>query len=344
MPLSGRLFIVFVVLLLTACARPVMLPSSWQDQALNAVWPAVPQPPRIRLLRVEGSGPPAQKSGGRQFFDWLLGENRNELPVVSPYGITADGRGRVWLADPGSSAVHLFDLASGERKYIIRAGEVSLVSPVGVVYNTASDQLYIADSVLNRVFLLTADGRLIGERFVPGGFGRPAGLALDQDGRLYVADVTAGLIHVFAADGLFLRSIGSPDNQDGRFRLPISVAVDATGLIYVNDSMNFRIVVLSPTGELKSILGEIGTGIGTFARPRGVAVDSHGHVYVADAAFDNVQIFDMAGQLLLFFGQPGKGAGEFCMPSGVYVDTADRIYLAESCNQRFQVFQYLDSR
>jgi len=319
-----------------------MQSGDWPDPALNQVWPAPPQPPRIRLLRVAGQGVMAQKSGSSQFFEWLTGADRDTIPLIAPYGIAADGNGRVWVADPGSAAVHRFDLASDNREYIVRAGETALVSPVGVVYSALSDQLYVSDSVLNRVFLLSADGVLVGERTLPGGFGRPAGLALDKAGRLYVADVTAGLIHVFAADGSFLRSIGSSDEQDGKFRLPISVAVDADGQIFVTDSMNFRVVVLSPTGELRSVVGEIGTGTGTFARPRGVAVDSHGHVYVADAAFDNVQIFDMAGQLLLFFGQPGKGAGEVCMPSGVFIDTADRIYLAESCNQRFQVYQYLD--
>jgi len=331
--------VALAAVVLCGCVAATLTQTDWQDPAqLAKGWPAPPGQKRIGLLRVVGASSGADKSGGRLFLDWLLGEKREAVPLVSPYGVAADGLGRIWLADPGSGAVHGFNLATGEQSIINRAGEEGLVSPTGVVFSAG--QLFVADSVLNRVFVFDPDGTLLGERSPPEGFGRPVALAVDTGKHLLVVDVVAGILREFDADGNFVRNIGCPDDPEGRFRFPVAVTVDSSNRIYVTDSMRFRIVVLSSAGDFLTSIGEIGTGTGTFARPRGVAVDSSGHVYVVDAAFDNVQIFDMAGQLLLFFGHPGKAGGELCLPSGIFIDGADRIYVADSCNQRLQVFQY----
>ena len=329
------------ILLLTACSAPVLGPSDWQDESLSRVWPKPPQTSRIKLLRMIGSESDLRDDGDARFFAWLFGEATGQLPLVSPYGIAADGKGRVWVADPAGSVVHIFDLAGKKVDYVSQVGKDRLVSPVGLAYNPRLNLFYVSDSVLKRVFVLDPEGAPVDEMILPDGFGRPAGLTVGPADNIFVADVATGKVEQFSSDGEHVRTVSSAVADGALFNHPTNVVVDAAGQLYVTDSMNFRVEVQSPQGELVKVLGSLGDKPGGLARPRGVAVDSAGHIYIVDAAFDNVQIFDMAGRLLLYFGKPGNKGGEFCLPAGIFIDQADRIYLSESCNGRFQIFQYL---
>lgn len=337
-----RFLLVLGLFSLAACATPVLEQSDWQDAKLNRVWPEPPQTARVKLLRMIGNESDLREEGEGQFFSWLFGEAAGQLPLVSPYGIAADGNGRVWVADPAGSVIHVFDLARKKVDYVAQVGKDRLVSPVGLAYNPRIKLFYVSDSVLNRVFVLDPEGALVGEMILPAGFSRPAGIAVGPDDDVFVADVPTGKVEQFSSAGEHVRTISSAVGGGALFNHPTNVAIDAAGRLYVTDSMNFRIEVQSAQGELIKVLGSLGDKPGGLARPRGVAVDSEGHIYVVDAAFDNIQIFDMAGRLLLYFGQPGKKGGEFCLPAGIFIDQADRIYLSESCNGRFQIFQYLN--
>jgi len=339
-----KLFIAVVCfVVLAACAKPIMQTTDWQDPSLDQVWPEAPAAPRIKLLRVVGTLSDLKgENKSERFFDWLLGSKNDTLPLIAPYGICADGAGKVWVADTGGGAIHVYDLARKEIDYIVQAGKTGLVSPIGLAVDLARNRLYVSDGVLNQVFIFDLNGKFVGNIDYPPGFGRPAGLAVSLTGDLYVADVLSGKIEQFTSTGKHLLSIESAAARNGLFNRPTNIAVDFDGNLYVSDSLNFRIVVQSAAGDLIKVIGEIGDGPGSLARPRGVALDSDGHIYVVDAAFDNVQIFDLAGQLLLYFGQPGKKGGGFCLPAGIFIDQNDRIYVAESCNGRFQILEYLD--
>ena len=339
---SFKYLIVLAVSTLTACTAPVLKPGDWQDKTLNKGWPEPPQTSRIKLLRIISSESDLREEDEGQFFNWLFGEAAGHLPLVSPYGIAADGKGRVWVADPGTSVIQIFDHVRKKVIYVTQVGKDRLVSPVGLSYNPRLDLFYVSDSVLNRVFVLDPMGDKVGEFILPSGFGRPAGLAVGPNNDVFVADVSTGKVEHFSSSGEHIRSVLSAADGGALFNHPTNVAVDSFGRLYVSDSLNFRVEVQSPQGELIKLIGSIGDKPGGLSRPRGVAVDSQGHIYVVDAAFDNVQIFDMAGNLLLYFGQPGDGEGEFCLPAGIFIDQADRIYLSESCNGRFQIFQYVN--
>ena len=339
---SFKLLIVLAVFSLTACAAPALKSGDWQDKTLSKGWPEPPQTARIKLLRMISSESDLREEEEGQFFNWLFGEAAGHLPLVSPYGIATDGKGRVWVADPAGSVIQIFDLARKKVVYVAQVGKERLVSPVGLTYNPRLDLFYVSDSVLKRVFVLDPMGDQVDEFILPSGFGRPAGLAVGPNNDVFVADVSTGKVEQFSANGEHVRSVLSAVGGGASYNHPTNVAVDSFGRLYVTDSLNFRLEVQSPQGELIKLIGSIGDKPGGLSRPRGVAVDSQGHIYVVDAAFDNVQIFDMAGNLLLYFGQPGDGEGEFCLPAGIFIDQADRIYLSESCNGRFQIFQYVN--
>jgi DNA-binding beta-propeller fold protein YncE len=338
------------LLLLLVCVAAMLCigcsavrPSSvvWEDNQVERLWPEPPEQPRIQLLRIL-TGPEdfLAQSGGKRFFRWLTGEKEQGLPLLSPYGVTADGQGRVWIADSGSRAVHFFDLARQRVDYFTMAGREPFLSPVDVAFDAGSSRLYVSDSMLKQVFVLDPQGRLLGSVQPADGFLRPGGVAVDDAGALYVVDVLRGVVDVFSRQGLHLRRLVSALAEDG-FNRPSNVAVDGVGRVYVVDSMNFRVEILAADGAGLGKIGQLGDVQGSFARPRGVAIDSKGHIYIADAAFDNIQVFDAQGQLLLVFGGPGRGQGQMVLPAGLFFDAADRLYLVDSFNSRVQIFQYL---
>lgn len=326
---------------LSGCAVFSPAEIHWGGDTVQLSWPPPPNPARIRYLRTLNPAQLQQEwKGDTTFLRWLTGENENVYPLVSPYGITADGTGRIWVADIGIKGVHIFDLARRKIDYIFSAGDQPLESPVGVAADIVRDRLYLSDSVLQKVFVYSLSGRFLEERHLSDGFGRPAGLTVDMDGRLYVVDVVKNRVTIFTSDGAFLRHITSQREPDRSFLSPSNVAVDLLGQIYVSDTMHFLVEIFDREGGQLRSVGEVGDGPGAFARPRGVALDSEGHLYVVDAAFGNIQVFDSAGQLLIFFGSDGEKEGEFSLPAGIYIDQMNRIYVSDAHNGRIQIFQY----
>lgn len=338
-----RLLALAIVLAFTSGCTLVAAPTvPWVDPATSLQWPAPQDKARIRYLRdFKGAADFVKNSSSQKFITWLTGDSKKKLPFVSPYGIAADGQGRIWVADMGINGVHQIDLAKEKVSYILSAGDIPLVTPAGVAVDLVRKRLYLSDTTLAKVFLFDLEGRFLKEWDAPDNFGRPAGLAIDRSGQLYVIDAQKNRLSVFSPDGALLRTITSAALPDLTFHTPSNVSVNAQGQIFVVDSMNFRIESFSAEGVSLGTIGSIGDGPGYFARPRGIAIDGEGHIYVADATFDNIQVFDKSGNLLIYFGQSGKNAGEFSLPAGMTFDLHNRLYVVDSYNQRIQIFEYL---
>ncbi|MDO3376958.1 6-bladed beta-propeller [Geoalkalibacter halelectricus] len=335
-----------LALFLGGCGAPVsslQATQAWPPPSAGPVWPAPPEPERIRFVTAVSGLADLEKESGRtqRALRRLTGEARADVPLVNPFAVAADGKGGVWVSDSGAGVVHFFDLAARRVSHFRQIGDTALAVPSGMAFDPERNRLYVADAQLGRVFFLASSGRFQGELRAPRGFGRPGGIALDALGNVYVTDVLNGVVEIFSPQGVPIRTLGSAHASERRFARPIAVAVGRQGHVAVLDAMNFRVEVFTPEWRPQGLIGGLGDGPGRFARPRGLAFDSQGHLYVADAAFDNIQVFDLAGDLLLHFGGPGAGAGQFCLPAGLAVDAQDRIYAVDACNYRFQVFSYV---
>ena len=129
-----------------------------------------------------------------------------------PHSIRIDPRGNVWTVDSASSQVHQFS-SQGERLMTI---EVGGQPSNGSNFNGATDiafapngHLYIADGYGNaRILEYTADGRRVREwgsaGTGEGQFQQPHGIAIDEQGIVYVADRKNGRLQRFTLEGKFL--------------------------------------------------------------------------------------------------------------------------------------------
>ena len=175
----------------------------------------------------------------------------------------------------------------------------------------------------------TTDGRLQ----------KPRAMAVDQDDRLYIVDMSAR-IQVFNSDGqLVAGPWRTPAWENGK---PTGLLVDRDGNLAVADTHYYRVLFYSPSGTLltdRTIGGRAGQGPGEFGLVTDVVQDSQGFYYVAEYGDnDRIQKFTADGRYVLGWGGHGSGPGQFRRPQNMVIDTSDRIWVADACNHRIQVF------
>ena len=79
-----------------------------------------------------------------------------------------------------------------------------------------------------------------------GQFFRPANLAIDMSGNIFVLDEGNNCIQKFDSNGNFITKWGTVGSGDGQFNEPTGIAIDSSGNIYVVDRSNSRIQVFAP--------------------------------------------------------------------------------------------------
>ena len=236
----------------------------------------------------------------------------------APSGVAVDSSGQVYVADQGNHRIRKID-------------------PAGVVTTFAGSTSGSADGTGTAAQ-----------------FNRPAGVAVDSRGNVYVADIDNHRIRKISPTGVVTTLAGSSSGyMDGtgtaaQFNGPYGVAVDSSGQVYVADYNNHRIRKISPVGVVTTLAGSTSgsaDGTGTAAQfnfPNCVAVDSSGHVYVGDTWNHRIRKISPAGVVTTFAGSTsgsadGTGtAAQFNQPSGVAVDSSGNVYVADTLNHRIR--------
>jgi streptogramin lyase len=165
----------------------------------------------------------------------------------------------------------------------------------------------------------------------------PAGVAVDQDGNVYVAERDRSLIQKFSNTGTLEASFGPGQSGNADLNQPIGVAVGNQAHnpdIYVTDQGSDKVLKLDSNGNVL-------LDFGAFSNPpTSVDVDEVNNVWVTDAGNDILVKFAPNGTLLNVYGKPGGGSGsgpgQFNNPLDVSTDPAGDTYVADSANIRVQ--------
>lgn len=213
---------------------------------------------------------------------------------------------------------------------------VVLQRPV-VMIGDDRGRLYVGDTSRRAVFVFDgAAGELQVWEQASGllNFVAPAGLAVSEAGRVWVADAELGA--VFELD-----ATGQPQGVIGRdvLRRPTGLARDAaTGMLFVADTYDHNIKVFGPDGRLARVLGQRGEGEGEFNFPTHLALRA-GQLYITDTLNSRIQVLDLLGNSgWRSFGQRGLYIGDLVRPKGVSVDGEGNVYVVESYYDSLLVF------
>jgi len=207
-------------------------------------------------------------------------KNSVHAHFVRIIGLAMDDSDRLFVSDPGLKHVLVFD-KDHKTEDVITDG---MASPGGLAIDTQNRLLYVADIELDQVLVYDADTlkllRKIGttghkhELTTPGDFSKPAGVAVDAEGNLYVADTMNNRIEIFDADGQFVSTFGKAGDGPGYFARPKGVAIDRDGHIWVADGVQDRVQVFTKEGQLAIAIGGHGMLPGQFQGLTGITIDN----------------------------------------------------------------------
>ena len=237
---------------------------------------------------------------------------------------------------PASAGTFTFVSAFGSQG----SGNAQFNQPRGIAVAPSGD-VYVADSLNNRVQRFRADGTFVsqwgGAGTANGQFQSPYGVAIGPSGDVFVVDRNNHRVERFTPAGVFVSKFGTVGSGNGQLSHPSAIAIDAAGTIYVADYDNRRIVKFDPAGNFQTAWGALGTADGQFQLPDGVATDAAGDVYVVDGS-NRVQKFSPTGGFLLKWGAFGTGPGQFNGTGGVAVRPDGAVFVSDFNGRRVERF------
>ncbi len=222
---------------------------------------------------------------------------------VMPHGLTVDSQNNVWITDVGRHQVFKF---THDGDLLLTVGTASVPGTDSSHFNLPTDvavlpdgSFYVSDGYANsRVVKFSASGQFEfqwGTKGAgPGQFDLPHGIAIDGEGRVYVADRSNARVQVFDAQGGFVT-----EWKNSVLGRPYAIAIGEDAKAYVIDggdqplnppdrSRAFR---LATNGTFEAVFGRFGNYDGQFRLGHDIAVAKDGAVYIVDAWGMRVQKF-----------------------------------------------------
>jgi len=268
-----------------------------------------------------------------------------------PWGVAMDTGGTLYVADAGDNNRILYRwldgvfhvLAGGREGFADGRGDAAAFNtPSGLALDRHGN-LYVADTGNHAIRKVTAQGdvsTLAGDGVAgfADGIGRqarfdgPMGVAVDAQGRVYVADTWNDRIRVIEPDGRVwtLAGGGRPGWADGqgeaaRFDTPTDLALAADGTLWVADLRNDALRTVTRSGRVTTRAGGPGSARVLWG-PMTLALTHDGVAYVGERITGRVVQVSPAGHVVAVAGD----AQRFARPAGIALAPDGSLLLGDA--------------
>ena len=153
----------------------------------------------------------------------------------------------------------------------------------------------------------------------------PAGVAVDAEDNIYIADSEGGMVLVYNQYGQFVRYIGNFHGEN-MYERPTGIAIDRkAGRLYLADTPRNLVFILDLQGNVLKRVGKDrhGNGSGEFVSPTQIAVSDHG-IVVLDAEGSRIQVLDFDGNRIGYY----RVVVGVDRENGLAVDRDGNIYIS----------------
>jgi sugar lactone lactonase YvrE len=300
-------------------------------------------------------------------------------PLGSPVSLITDSNNNVYGIDGGHfqvfkitpSGILTVVAGSGTPGFSGDGGPATQAQLGMYLSAIAFDQagnLFIADASNGRVRKVDTSGNITTFAGGTGGFGGDngpatsasfrgiAGLAVDSQGNLFVADTfnnrirkvtPGGTITTAYGNGGYATVDGTPAATTGLYQ-PNVLAFDPQGNLYVSEYNYPYIFIITSGGIIATIANssqqDAGSSPGSpMSAPSAMTTDSAGNLYVTDN-YKEVRKVSSGIFTRVAGGTPGYGgdggsalSAQLYMPGGLTFDSTGQLYIADSGNNRIRL-------
>ena len=212
--------------------------------------------------------------------------------LTRAHGLYIDKDDNLWVTDVRE---HTVQKVNPQGRVLLTLGTKGVAGPLneptGVITGRNGDIFVTQGHTFGggdpRVLKFDKNGRFLkswgGKGTAPGQFAVAHGIALDAQGRLWVADRENQRLQIFSQKGAFVKELKFAG-------LPCALVIGSR-FIYMVNGFGGQLLRLDLNGRVLAAVGKSGKGLGEFGEAHAISVSPQGDVWVADTVNSALQKF-----------------------------------------------------
>jgi len=222
-------------------------------------------------------------------------EEGKEEGFAAPIFVAVGANDEIYVTDRQRAQISVYSpLGKFIKRFVPQVTGSFVWSPLAIATDTKGN-VYVTDATQgeHRVLVFDKQGKLLrkfgSQGSQNGQFNYPNGIAVANDGKIYVADSNNARVQVFSNTGKRLKTIMG--TGEGGLTHPVGIDVSRSGEMHVVESFGHKVNVFDTDGTYLYGFGELGIMDGQFRYPQGIAINKNGRVIIADRDNSRLQIW-----------------------------------------------------